>query len=291
MKVLNFGSLNYDYVYIVDHISLPGETLSSKSRKVYSGGKGLNQSVALARAGIHVFHAGTVGSDGDMLETVCINNGVDISLLRRIDGVSGHAVIQVDKKGQNSILLYGGANVRQTKDYVDKVLSHFKEGDIILLQNEINLLDYIIAKSHERKLKIILNPSPYNEKLLKCNLDKVSVFILNEIEGKCLTGESNPENILTKFREKYPNAEVVLTLGDKGAYYMKGQEVYFQKAFKVSPVDTTGAGDTFTGYFVSGMIKGLPAAENLKRSAKAAAIAVLRYGATASIPKSDEVVF
>ncbi|NLN64622.1 MAG: ribokinase [Clostridiaceae bacterium] len=289
MRVLNFGSLNYDYVYAVDHISLPGETLSSKSMKVYCGGKGLNQSVALARAGVHVYHAGTVGSDGDKLVSVSVDNEIDISLLRRIDEVSGHAIIQVDRSGQNSILLHGGANMLQTRDYVDKVLSHFNEGDIILLQNEINLLDYIITKSYERKLIIILNPSPYNSQLSECNLDMVSVFILNEIEGNYLTEESNPGNILEKMRKIYTNADIVLTLGDKGAYYMQGQEIYYQEAFRVVAVDTTGAGDTFTGYFVSGLIQGLTPAENLRRSAKAAAMAVSRSGATTSIPMSCEV--
>ena len=138
MKVLNFGSLNYDYVYEVDHAVMPGETIDSTKMEVFCGGKGLNQSIALARAGVPVYHAGQVGEDGQMFLDICAQSKVDTSYIRQSSGKSGHTIIQLDKNGQNCILLYGGSNRGITKDLVDEVLGHFEKEDIILLQNEIN---------------------------------------------------------------------------------------------------------------------------------------------------------
>ena len=165
MKVLNFGSLNYDYVYDVDHIVQPGETLDSLNMGTFFGGKGLNQSVAMARAGVHVYHAGMVGEDGDAFYELCRENGVDTTYLRKIDGRNGHAIIQVNREAQNCIIIYGGSNRRITKEFVDEVLADFGEGDIIMLQNEINCLDYIIDRAYEKKMTVILNPSPYDSAL------------------------------------------------------------------------------------------------------------------------------
>ena len=182
MKVLNFGSLNLDYVYSVDHMVTPGETLASYGMNVFCGGKGLNQSIALAKAGVTVYHAGMIGEEGDILLETCRDGGVKADYIRKIEGRSGHTIIQVDKTGQNCILLYGGANQSITKEYVDEVLAHFEKGDILLLQNEVNMLDYIIDSAYEKGLMIILNPSPYNSALDTCDFNKISMFLLNEIE-------------------------------------------------------------------------------------------------------------
>jgi len=250
MKILNFGSLNYDYVYSVHHIVEGGETISSSNRETFCGGKGLNQSIALARAGVKVYHAGMVGKDGTLLLNICKENGVDTSNISVIEGESGHTVIQVDRKGQNCIILFGGSNRKITKKHIDKVLSGFEEGDIILLQNEINLLDYIIEQSYEKGMKIILNPSPFDSMLKKCDLSKVSIFLLNEIEGEQISGENNPEKILDEMLNKYPNAKIVLTLGSAGVMYKDKNQECYKEIYKVTAVDTTAAGDTFTGYFI-----------------------------------------
>ena len=144
MKVLNFGSLNLDYVYSVDHMVAPGETLASSGMNTFCGGKGLNQSIALAKAGVDVYHAGMIGEEGDILLKACKEGGVNADYIKSIPGKSGHTIIQVDKNGQNCILLYGGANRSITKEYVDEVLAHFEKGDILLLQKAIYMLDYII---------------------------------------------------------------------------------------------------------------------------------------------------
>mgnify|MGYP002768074686 CR=1 FL=1 len=290
MKVLNFGSLNLDYVYQVESILIPGETQASKDRQIFCGGKGLNQSIALAKAGIPVYHAGLIGEGGEPLLEVCKENGVNTEFIRQIPGPCGHTVIQVDKNGQNCILLFGGSNRSMTREFVDEVLDCFEEGDIILLQNEINELDYIIDRAYARHMMIILNPSPFDQALEHCDLTKISLFLMNEIEGFQITGEKEPDKILQKVKELYPNAKVVLTLGSDGSVYQDDTGIYRQGIYKVKAVDTTAAGDTFTGYFISSIIDGLPVQEGLKLAARASAIAVSRPGATASIPLRSEVI-
>ena len=289
MKVLNFGSLNLDYVYSVDHMVTPGETLASYGMNVFCGGKGLNQSIALAKAGVEVYHAGLIGEVGEILLITCQEGGVDSRYIRKTTEKSGHTIIQVDKDVQNCILLYGGANQSITREYVDEVLSHFEKGDILLLQNEINLLDYIINQAYEKGMMIILNPSPYNEKLDSCDFKKISMLLLNEVEGAQVTGEKDEKKILVRLKELYPDMQVVLTLGKDGSVYQYKDQVYRQGIFSVQAVDTTAAGDTFTGYFISSILEGMPVDEGLKLAAKASAIAVSREGATASIPVKAEV--
>ena len=228
MKVLNFGSLNLDYVYSVDHMVMPGETLASSGMHVFCGGKGLNQSIALAKAGVNVYHAGMIGEEGGVLLEACKEGGVNADYIRIVSEKSGHTIIQVDKDGQNCILLYGGANRSITKDFVDEVLRNFEKGDILLLQNEINLLDYIIDQAYERGMMIILNPSPYDGALEACNFGKISMFLLNEIEGGQVTGEKETDKILEKLKELYPKAKVVLTLGGDGSVYQYQEEQYRQ---------------------------------------------------------------
>lgn len=289
MKILNFGSLNIDYIYRVDHIGTPGETLAAATRDVFCGGKGLNQSIALAKAGADVYHAGCIGEEGTMLKTAMEEAGVECSHVKTLDCASGHAIIQVEDSGQNAILLFGGANQKVTSDFVDEVLADFGSGDMLLLQNEINCLVEIVDKAYSRGMRIALNPSPYNQNLSAADMNKISIFLLNELEGAQMTGESKPEVILGKMMQSYPEAEIVLTLGEEGAIYGCGQRVYTQPAFSVKPVDTTGAGDTFTGYFLAALLESLEIPDCLQLAAKASAIAVTRQGAAPAIPMRCEV--
>lgn len=289
MKILNFGSLNIDSVYAVDHMVRGGETISSLKMEKFCGGKGLNQSVALARAGAKVYHAGCVGKDGAELVNLMESSGVDCSFINVIDEVSGHAIIQVDKKGENSILLYPGANGQITSQQIDSVLSNFEEGDLLLLQNEINLLDEIMIKAAERGLRIALNPSPIAENIGKLPLDKVTYFILNEIEGNDLTDKEDPDEIIHVLRDRYPSSTVVLTLGSKGSMYDDGDTCCTHGIYKVDAVDTTAAGDTFTGYFLNAITSGVEPVKSLQIASKASAIAVSKMGAAPSIPTMDEV--
>ncbi len=289
MKILNLGSMNIDYVYRVDHIILPGETESTKEMNVFLGGKGMNQSIALAKAGATVYHGGMIGADGQMFLDACKEYGVHSEHIKQTEGKTGHTIIQVDKEAQNSILLYGGANQQLTREYIDEVIGYFEAGDYLLLQNEVNLLPYIIEKGYEKGMKIVLNPSPFNEKLDACDLKKISLFLLNEVEGEQLTGRTEPEEILSELKKKFPNAEIVLTLGKEGAIYCGNGVECHQPAFEVQAVDTTAAGDTFTGYFLAGILEGMGISEVMRRSAKASSITVTRAGAVPSIPFREEV--
>ena len=289
MKVLNFGSLNYDYVYNVDHMVCPGETLASERMQTFLGGKGLNQSIALAKAGVPVYHAGLIGEEGQLFLAECGKYGVDTAYVREIEGKSGHTIIQVDKDAQNCILLYGGSNRKITGAYVDEVLNQFGEGDILLLQNEINELPYIIDRAFEKGMTIILNPSPYDSALDDCDFRKIAIFLMNEIEGEMMTGEKEPARILGCMRQMYPEAKVVLTLGSDGVVYQDKEGRFEQGIFKVQAVDTTAAGDTFTGYFIAGLLEEMPIPKVLERCARASAIAVSREGAADSIPTAEEV--
>ena len=290
MKVLNIGSMNLDLVYSVDHIVQPGETEASVSMNTFLGGKGMNQSVALAKAGVEVYQGGMIGEDGQPFLDACAEYGVRADFIRKVEGKSGHAVIQIDSSAQNCILLYGGANQMLTERYVDEVLEHFGAGDILLLQNEVNLLPYIVDKAYEKGMQIALNPSPFNEKLSKVDMTKISIFLLNEVEGNQVTGLTVPEEIIVKMQELYPHAKIVLTLGKDGAVYAEGEQRFFQPIFPVKAVDTTAAGDTFTGYFLAGLAEGMAIPETLKMSAKASSIAVSRAGAVPSIPYRAEVM-
>lgn len=282
--------MNLDYVYSVEHIIQPGETESTGGRNVFLGGKGINQSMALAKAGAEVYHGGLIGEDGQPFLDACQEYGVKSQYIRKVEGPTGHTIIQLDKNAQNSILLYGGANQKLTEEFVDEVLANFEKGDILLLQNEVNLLPYIVDKAYEMGMQIALNPSPFNEKLDAVDMKKISIFLLNEVEGGQITGLEDPDAVLAKMREMFPHAKIVLTLGKDGAKYAQGEEVYYQPIFPVKAVDTTAAGDTFTGYFLAGLIEGMPIPEVLRMSAKASSIAVTREGAVPSIPYRAEVM-
>lgn len=287
-KFLNFGSLNQDMVYSVDHTVRPGETTASSKLEFFCGGKGLNQSIALARAGAKVFHAGCVGSDGERLLEKLKENGIDTSFIKKCDMPSGHAIIQVDKNGQNSILLFGGANKQIDEEQIAKVLSDFKAGDKLFLQNEINAVDKIITAASKKGMEIVLNPSPFGDEILSYPLDKITWFVVNETEANELTDESDPDIILSVFSEKYPSAKILLTLGSDGSVCKANGKVYHQKIFNVPVVDTTAAGDTFLGFFFALVdTHGIDGA--LKYASAASAVAVSRSGASSSIPKLNEV--
>jgi len=282
--------LNIDYVYSVDSTVKPGETIRVNDRQVFCGGKGLNQSIALANAAADVYHAGLIGQDGTMLLDALGKAGVNTSLVRMVEGGSSHAIIQVDRSGQNSILFYPGDNLKVTGDFIDDVLSKFEKGDYLLLQNEVDNTQLIIKMGHEKGLKVVFNPSPIQESIKNYPLHLVDIFVLNEIEGSMLSGRNEPEEILYSMMNLYPDAHIVLTLGEKGALYgYKGQKI-FQPAYKAQAVDTTAAGDTFTGFFLAAFIKGNEVKEALDLAARAAAICVSRKGAAPSIPKLSELV-
>lgn len=288
MKILNFGSCNIDYVYRLDHIVNGGETEHADRLDIFPGGKGLNQSVAISRAAAPVFHAAVLGRDGTFLSDILKSNGADTSLSKTVEEKNGHAIIQVNGDGENSIIVYPGTNHLIDKKYADEVLSYFGRGDFLVLQNEISELEYIIKNAFARGMNIILNPSPVRENLKSIELSELYCLIMNEHEARELLGGDSAEQCLEIAGKKIPETAVVITLGKRGAIYQKGGKRLYQPSYKVRAVDTTAAGDTFTGYFVAGLFRG-ESVENSLKQAAAAAVSVSRNGAAPSIPRLDEV--
>lgn len=295
MRVLSFGSLNIDYVYKVDHFVSKGETLSSSGLQVFTGGKGLNQSIALAKAGVETWHAGMLGEDGKLLLEALDKAGVHTEYVKVQSKVrTGNAIIQNDLQGDNCILLYGGANQKIDEKYIDEVLEQFDGDDWLLIQNEINNLSYLISQAKEKGMRIILNPSPMNEKIVQLPLDKIDYFILNEVEAQQLLeielkDDRDGKVLAAEIKTAFPEAVIVLTQGERGSIYYDGERYISQEIFKVKAVDTTAAGDTFTGFFVGGILNGDSPEKAMRVAAKASAIAVTRLGAAPSVPTKEEV--
>ena len=290
MGVLSIGSLNLDYVYQVPHFVQPGETLTATSMTTNPGGKGLNQALALAKAGVAVRHAGCIGAAGTVLRDLLAEHGVDVSLIQVVDAPQGSAVIQVDEAtGQNNIVIFGGSNRALTESRVLELLDAAYADDVVVLQNEISAMDSILAGCARRGLPVILNPAPYSDDLAEMDLSSVAWLIVNEVEVAQLTGTDDPEAAWAIVRNRWPHTSLVVTLGEKGSVCFSGDERFTQGAFAVDAIDTTAAGDTFIGYFVAGLQEGLPLPRCLERASLASAIAVTRPGAAPSIPAKAEV--
>ncbi len=291
MKILNFGSLNIDHVYQVPHIVLPGETIHGRDVKEYAGGKGANQSVALARAGASVWHAGKIGQDGLWLQDVLRESGVKTEYIHIFEGLTGNAIIQVAPDGQNSIILFSGGNVHNTLQEIDETLSYFNEGDYLVLQNEINLVPEIIEKAFQKKMKICLNPAPYTDAICNWPLEKLELLVVNEIEGQGLAGISGSyEETINALTKKYPDIHILMTLGRDGSLYGRNTERVFVPIVETPVVDTTAAGDTFFGYFLQQRMRSVPVRESMEWATLASSLTVSRPGAMNSIPYADEVI-
>ena len=289
MAILNFGSLNIDYVYHVPHILRPGETLASQSVEVFAGGKGANQSVALANAGADVAHAGKVGPDGDWLIDKLAAFEVDTSMIRVGEEATGHAIIQVDDSGQNAIVLYAGANHRIERDHVKEALDKAAAGDVLLLQNEVNDVGHLIEQGNKRQLEVCFNPAPFDKQVRDYPLQLVDTFVVNETEAAGLSGKTDPDQSLAHLARRFAGAHVILTRGDKGVSYRCRDEVIDVSAVSVDVADTTAAGDTFIGYYLASRVTGLDMRQCLELATRAAAICVSRPGAMDSIPTCGEL--
>ncbi|MDR0475495.1 MAG: PfkB family carbohydrate kinase [Treponema sp.] len=292
MKLLVYGALNIDLVYSVDHVALPGETIPAFSLHKSAGGKGANQAAAAAKAGIEVFMAGKIGSDGEFLLSLLHSYGANTENVLFWHGPTGHALIQVDRDGQNSIIIHAGGNGEITSAEAEAVISRFGKGDIISLQNEIPRTAEMMNLAVKAGMRICYNPSPWDEKLRTLPLNLVDIFIVNEIEGPALAGlpaETPAEKTLSSLTELFPGKEIILTAGKKGAFYGCGALREKGDIIDYPVVDTTGAGDTFTGYFLGARARDYTVAEALNFACKASSIAVSRKGAMEAIPLAAEV--
>lgn len=289
MKILCFGSCNIDFVYSVEKILQPGQTIAANGLSLFPGGKGLNQAIALAKAGAKVNFAGCIGPDGQMLRQVLEGAGVELSYLRQVEEKTGHAIIQVDQTAENAIMIFAGANGCVTKEYIDAVLADFERDDVLLIQNEISNLPYLVDQAGNKGMQIYFNPSPLNEQARKVNLNKIYCLLVNETEAQAITDSREPEALQAFIKERYPYLQILLTQGKRGSVFIDQRQMLRQSAYRVESVDTTAAGDAYAGYFLAGICRGDSIKAAMDRASAASAIAVSRNGASASIPTGDEV--
>ena len=292
-KLINLGSLCIDQVYRVPHLSGAGETVASLSHQVFPGGKGLNQSLAAARAGAQVTHVGCIGHDGSILLEVLDDAGVDVSGIRCIpEQNSGHAVIQVNDHGENAIVIAGGCNRSLEHQDVSRAIAQADQGDWLLLQNEINDLPIVLAAARDCAASVAFNVAPADAAVTDYDLDGVDLLIVNEIEAAVLAGVTadQPKKAVQLLSARYPRMTVVLTLGDEGLLYqVPGQLLTSMPALSAQAVDETAAGDAFIGYLLAGLLAGDRLVDGLRQRTAAGALAVTRAGAASSIPHRAEV--
>ena len=288
MRILVFGSMNRDLTFRVEHIAAPGETIAAARLDENPGGKGLNQALATARAGADTVFAGCCGPDGEGLLSLLGENGVDTAFVRRTASLTGQAVIQVAENGENSVVLFHGANYEVTESDIRRTLGAFAPGDLLVLQNEISGLESLIRLGAEKGLRIVFNPSPCDEAACRQDLSLLSYLLVNEGEARALTGISDPEAAAAFLRKRFPGLAGVITLGERGSLGFSSEGTVFQPAFPVRAVDTTGAGDTFTGYFLAALARGDALSDALRLASAAAALAVTKPGAASSIPTAEE---
>ncbi len=288
-RLVNLGSLCVDHVYGVPNITSAGETVASRSHAVFPGGKGLNQSLAAARAGAEVAHAGCIGSDGLWLREELLGAGVDVSLVREVETPSGHAVIQVNPRGENAIVIAGGANRVLTASDRDAAFARCGPGDWLLLQNEINDLEAVLAGARAAGCRVAFNVAPVDGREAAYDLGAVALLILNEVEAAALAGVPEPDPALDVLCRRYPSCDVVITLGRDGLRHGRRDARLRLDAFPADAVDETAAGDAFVGYLMAALLEGKPMREALVLGSAAGALAVTRAGAASSIPEREAV--
>ena len=289
MAIINFGSINIDHVYQVDHFVQPGETLASTHYQQLLGGKGANQSIALAQAGADVCHVGSIHENDAAFKQALIKKGVDCRGVKCSETPSGHAIIQVTPSGENALVVFGGANQTITAKTVMQALDGTKPSDWVLTQNETSSIDQVLRQAKEKQLKVAFNPAPMSESVKSLPLECIDLLIVNETEAAALTEKDSLDDIVAVFKEQWSECEVIITLGKAGVMMLKNNDCIKVDAFLVDAVDTTAAGDTFIGYFLSAYSNHTDAKRALIRGCAASAIAVTREGAAQSIPTQKEV--
>ena len=286
MTLWNLGSINADLVFEVPRIPAPGETLASTGRQLFLGGKGANMSVAAARAGAHVVHIGAVGEDGGWAVERLTGYGVDTRFIRQIGTETGQAMILVDAAGENAIVLHPGANRAIPPDLVDAALSGADTGDWFVCQNETGLQVEAVRRARELGLSVAYAAAPFDAAAVQSLLPMLDLLLLNAVEADQLAAATG------KGPDGLPVAHVVVTRGGDGCDWhdtAAGTRTHID-ALRVAPVDTTGAGDTFTGYLLAALDRGRPMGESLRLATRAAALMVTRQGTADAIPDLGEVM-
>lgn len=290
-RIITLGSLNLDFTYQLPKPLEVGETLSSLSYRCGAGGKGANQSIAAARAGAEVYHAGRIGHDGALLRRTLADSGVKLDFLEEVETPTGHAVVLINDAGDNSIVLYGGANRTIDESFIDRVTSAANPGDILLLQNEVTCISHAMEAGRKAGMRVAFNFAPFDPKLApELPLSLCDVLFLNRIEAGGIAGKSDVEEILETLSRRFPETELVLTLGPEGAVALTpAGEQFHADSPRVEVVETTAAGDTFIGYYLAAVLDGFDTGRALERACRAAALCCSRAGAAESIPTRAEL--
>ncbi len=281
--IFNLGSINIDHTYRVPHFPAPGETLLSDSYSKGLGGKGANQSIAIARAGGQVAHIGTIGEDALWTRDILAKSKVDVSSIEVLESATGHAIINVDPSGENCIVLFDGANVLVPEGQISAALAGGKAGDWFLLQNEVNNGLFAAKLARAKGLKVAYVAAPFEATKVQDMLPFVDLLSVNEGEAAMVC------EALGVSEDEIPVEKLLVTHGRGSITYRDGANRYTQDIFEVEPVDTTGAGDTFMGYFVAQLDAGKAPQEALRMAAAAAALKVTKKGTAEAIPLMEDV--
>jgi len=281
--IYNLGSINIDHIYRVPHFPAPGETLLSDSYSKGLGGKGANQSIAIARAGGQVVHIGAIGDDALWMRDMLAEAGADTAGIAVLKSATGHAIINVDAGGENNIVLYDGANTLVSEGQISAALATAKAGDWFLLQNEVNNGPFAAKLARAKGLKVAYVAAPFDADKVQKMLPFVDLLSVNEGEAAMVC------EALGVSEDEIPVEKLLITRGSAGISYRDGASRYTQAAFAVEAVDTTGAGDTFMGYFMAQLDGGKSPQEALRMAAAAAALKVTKKGTAEAIPLLEDV--
>ncbi len=282
--ILNFGSINIDYVYRLASLPQAGETLSCQGFARYLGGKGINQSIAIARAGGAVKHIGAVGADGAFALAQIADMGLDTNDIRVTDTNTGHAVICLDKQGENHIIIHAGANAELTENQINSALDTNPKAEWVVIQNETNLTEYIAKSAKKRGLSLAYSAAPFDATACQTILPYLDILAVNETEATALSHAM--QTPITEL--KIPT--LLITKGAKGAELWQNGGCISVKGLPVKAIDTVGAGDTFFGSFIARLQNGTPPQEALNYAASAAALQCTAKGAATAIPDQKTVL-
>ncbi|HHU91561.1 MAG TPA: ribokinase [Halanaerobiaceae bacterium] len=296
-KIVVVGSLNIDTNIFVPHIPKIGETIIAKEMKNYFGGKGANQAMSIARLGGKVEMIAAVGDDAEgkkYIENLRAENIGTQGIVEKKNMPTGMAIISVDEKGQNNIIVYPGANYAISKEDINQHLDIIKEAKYCVLQLEIPLevVEHTINTCYENDTIVILNPAPAVADIPAELLSKVDFFLPNETELDIISKEKvRADNMVEVCRNIINKGckNVIVTLGDKGSLWVDEERAQYFSAYKVKAVDTTAAGDSFIGAFAFSLSKGKSIEEAIRFATRAASITVTRKGAQSSLPYLEEL--
>lgn len=296
-SIVVIGSSNTDMIVQTPHIPRPGETILGGTFNTAAGGKGANQAVSCARAGGIVTFVARVGKDmfGDQALKGFQADGIDTKyVVTDPEAPSGVALIIVDDQGENSIAVASGANGNLSVKDVETAKNVIEKADIVLMQLEVPLATVEAAAklASSKQVKVILNPAPA-QPLSDVLLKQLSLLTPNETEAQMLTGiEVNNENTANQAAQVLVDKgvdSVIITLGAAGAYVFADDFKGMVAGFKVDPVDTTAAGDTFNGTLAVALAEGTPLAEAVRFANAAAALSVTKLGAQPSAPDRQAI--